>query len=143
MNKLFVYGSLKSDKVQKELFGKVLKSYKAELVNYALYEAEDGFYFIRKAINERVKGYVLEIADYDLRICDAFELCPEMYIREKVECICEENNIEVFAYIRVDDVGNYKKVKNFDSYSRLSEDELIEKEIKMFKEKEHPEFYMK
>ena len=30
MNKLFVYGSLKSEKVQKELFGKVLKSYKAE-----------------------------------------------------------------------------------------------------------------
>lgn len=143
MNKLFVYGSLKSEKVQKELFAKVLKSYEAELINYALYEAEDGYYFIKKELNEIVKGYILELEDYDLKICDAFEECPEMYHREKINCLCEGNSIEVYVYIRVDNVGNYKKVENFDLYSGLSENKLIENEIKIFKEKEHPEFYSK
>ena len=45
MNNLFVYGSLKSEKVQKELFGKKLNMTKATLLNYGLYEAEDGFYY--------------------------------------------------------------------------------------------------
>lgn len=46
MNYLFVYGSLKSKKVQIELFGKEFNTKKAELLDYGLYEAEDGFYFI-------------------------------------------------------------------------------------------------
>lgn len=60
MNYLFVYGSLKSKKVQRELFGKELKTKKAELLDYALYEAEDGFYFIKKQKHKSVKGYILE-----------------------------------------------------------------------------------
>lgn len=83
MNYLFVYGSLKSKKVQRELFGKELNAKKAELLDYALYEAEDGFYFIKKQKHKSVKGYILEIDDYDLKICDAFEMCPDMYERRQ------------------------------------------------------------
>ena len=141
MNHLFVYGTLKSKKVQLELFGKELKTKKAELLDYSLYEAEDGFYFIKEQKDKKVKGYVLEINDYDLKICDAFEMCPDMYQRKEVTAVLDGKTINAFVYIRVDDVGNYKPVENFDSYCKFDEDEFIATEIKEFKEKEHPEFY--
>lgn len=141
MNYLFVYGTLKSKKVQLELFGKELKTKKAELLDYSLYEAEDGFYFIKEQKDKKVKGYVLEINDYDLKICDAFEMCPDMYQRKEVTAVLDGKTINAFVYIRVDDVGNYKHVENFDSYCKFDEDEFIATEIKEFKEKEHPEFY--
>jgi len=143
MNNLFVYGSLKSKKVQIELFGKELDTKKAELLDYGLYEAEDGFYFIKEEKDKKVEGYILEIDDYDLNICDAFEFCPDMYQRKQIKALCNKKIIDAFVYIRVDDVGKYKMVENFDSYSKLSEDEFITTEIKTFKEKEHPEFYKK
>lgn len=142
MNNLFVYGSLKSEKVQKELFGKKLNMTKATLLNYALYEAEDGFYFIKQQQNKSVEGYILEINDYDLKICDAFEMCPSMYQRKEINIMINGKSKNVFVYIRVDDVGNYKIVDNFDSYSKYSEEEFIETEVKEFKEKQHPEFYV-
>ena len=141
MNNLFVYGSLKSKKVQVELFGKELNTTKAELIDYALYEAEDGWYFIKEEKEKRVEGYILEIDDYDLKICDAFEFCPDMYQRKQIKALCNQEIIDAFVYIRVDDVGKYKTVESFDSYSKLSEDEFIATEIKNFKEIEHPEFY--
>ncbi|MBQ3146042.1 MAG: gamma-glutamylcyclotransferase [Clostridia bacterium] len=143
MNHLFVYGTLKSKKVQIELFGKELKTKKAELLGYSLYEAEDGFYFIKEQKDKKVKGYVLEINDYDLKICDAFEMCPDMYQRKEVTAVLDGKTINTFVYIRVDDVGNYIPVENFDSYCKFDEDEFIATEIKEFKEKEHPEFYTK
>lgn len=143
MNYLFVYGSLKSEKVQLELFGKKLSTTKAELLGYALYEAEDGFYFIKEQKESKVQGYILEIDDYSLKICDAFEMCPDMYQRKEIEVVVEDKNRKVFVYIRVDNVGKYKCVDNFDSYSKMSEEELIATDIKEFKEKEYPEFYIK
>lgn len=143
MNNLFVYGSLKSKKVQLELFGKELNTKKAELLDYGLYEAEDGWYFIKEEKDKRVEGYILEMNDYDLEICDAFEFCPDMYQRKLIKSLCNEKIIDAFVYIRVDDVGKCKPVDNFDSYSKLSEDEFIATEIKTFKETEHPEFYKK
>ena len=141
MNNLFVYGALKSKKIQLELFGKELNTKKAELIDFALYEAEDGWYFIKEEKGKRVEGYILEIDDYELKICDAFEFCPDMYQRKQIKVSCNENIIDGFVYIRVDDVGKYKTVDNFESYSKLSEDEFIATEIKNFKEIEHPEFY--
>lgn len=143
MNYLFVYGSLKSEKIQIELFGKKLNTKEAKLIDYALYEAEDGFYFIKEEKGNKVKGCVLEIDDYDLKICDAFEACPDMYQRRKTKVYTNEELIDAYIYIRVDDVGKYKIVKNFNSYSKLTEEELINTEIKKFKENEHPEFYIK
>jgi len=77
MNKIFVYGTLKSPKIQKELFGKELKMYEAILKDYSIYEAEDGWYFIDKKIGNVVNGYVIELDDSCLEICDAFE--PSSY----------------------------------------------------------------
>ncbi len=142
LNYLFVYGSLKSKKVQKELFGKILKSEEAEIIDYALYEAEDGFYFIKEKEKSLVKGFILEISDYDLKICDAFEECPEMYIRQNKKIKINGKNLEAYVYIRKDNVGKYKIIENFDSYSKLTEKELIE-EVRIFKKFEHPEFYEK
>jgi len=141
MNYLFVYGSLKSKKVQRELFERELKSCKAELDNYGLYEAEDGFYFIKKEQNSIIHGELLEMSDLDLKICDAFEFCPQMYRRELINVKVKNQYKEVYVYIRCDDVGNYKKVERNDTFSKLDEDELIATEVKEFKEKEHPEFY--
>lgn len=140
---LFVYGSLKSKKVQKELFGRELKSYSAELRNYALYEAEDGFYFIKESSKNIIQGYLLEIDNFCLKICDAFEECPKMYQRKLVSVYSNGNKKEAYVYIRLDDVGEYKKVENYNTYSRLNEDDFIKFEVRPFKEKEHPEFYKK
>lgn len=142
MNFLFVYGSLKSKEVQKELFGKELKSQKAELKNYALYEAEDGFYFIKESCKDVIKGYLLEINDFDLEICDAFEECPKMYQRKLINVSANGNEKEAYVYIRVDNVGKYKEVKNNNTYSGLDEEDFIKFEVIPFKEKEHPEFYI-
>jgi len=125
------------------LFGKELKTIEAELIDYALFEAEDGFYFIKKEKDKKVKGFILEIDDYDLKICDTFEECPIMYQRRTTKVVCEAKMIDAYVYIRVDDVGSFKYVENYDSFSKLSEDELIKTEIKEFKSKEHPEIYLK
>ncbi|MBE5820477.1 MAG: gamma-glutamylcyclotransferase [Clostridiales bacterium] len=142
MNKLFVYGTLKSKKVQVELLGKELNLKTAEITDYALYEAEDGFYFIKKEKNKSVKGYILEIDDYDLKICDAYEMCPTMYQRKKIKAMCNNEIVQAYVYVRVDEVGKSKFIENFESYCGFNEDEFIATEIKHFKTKEHPEFYL-
>ena len=142
MNYLFVYGTLKSKKVQIELFGKELNSKQAEVFDCGLYEAEDGFYFIKDEKGKRVKGYILEIDDYDLKICDAYEMCPTMYQRKQIKAVTDNEDVLAFVYIRVDEVGESKFIENFDSYCGFNEDEFIATEIKHFKTDEHPEFYL-
>ena len=141
MNRLFVYGTLKSDRIQEALFGEKQKKYEAILNNYSVYEAEDGWYFIKEKKGCNIKGYVIELDDRNLEICDAFEFCPSMYKRERTTVSIENEDVEVFVYNRVDIINNYKEVLDFDTYSKFSEDEVINTEIKEFKEKEHPEFY--
>lgn len=144
MNYLFVYGTLKSPRIQKELLGKELKMQKASLIDFSLFEAQDGYYFVKESpIGEKVEGYLLEINDNDLKIFDAFELCPTMYERKNVKVEANNKLIEAYLYIRIDDVGKYKKVSDFSTLSRLSEDDVILEEIIKFKEIEHPEFYRK
>ena len=141
MNKIFVYGTLKSDKIQKELFGKTLKKYKATLRDYSICEAEDGWYFIKKKPGSSLNGYVIELDDRCLEICDAFEDCPNMYQRKKVLVATEYSEIETYVYIRTDEITNYEEVFKYESYSKFSEEFVINTEIKHFKEIEHPEFY--
>lgn len=141
MNKIFVYGTLKSDKIQYELFGKVLNRFPAKLDNYSLFEAEDGWYFIKENKGKSIDGYVIELNDRDLVICDAFEDCPTMYQRRLIKVLVENKLVEAYVYLRVDNVGKYKEVTDFTKYSKLDEDEVIKTEIKNFKEIEHPEFY--
>ena len=141
MNKIFVYGTLKSAKIQKELFGKELKMYKAILKNYSLCEASDGWYFIKEKFGSNINGYVIELDDRSLEICDAFEYCPNMYQRKSIHVIADNAEIETYVYIKVDNVSDYKEILDYNSYSKYSEEQFINIEIKKFKEIEHPEFY--
>lgn len=141
MNRIFVYGTLKSNKIQKELFGNELKKYKAILKNYAVYEADDGWYFIREKPGSKINGYIIELDDRCLEICDAFEDCPNMYQRKKVSVIVKNKTMETYVYIRADEIKDYKEVLDFESYSKFSEEIIINTEMKNFKEIEHPEFY--
>ena len=141
MNKIFVYGTLKSPKIQKELFGKELKMYEAVLKDYSVYEAEDGWYFIDKKDGNVLYGCVIELDDKCLEICDAFEYCPEMYQRRKISVLVNDKPIETYVYIRVDNIKNHKEVLNYKSFSKFDENFVIDTEIKNFKEIEHPEFY--
>ena len=141
MNKIFVYGTLKSKKIQKKLFGKELKMYDAVLNNYSIYEAFDGWYFIKEKKGSNINGYVIEVDDRCLQICDAFEYCPIMYQRKTTYVSVNKELLETFIYVRVDDVKNYKEVIDFKSFSKFDEDFIINTEIKKFKEIKHPEYY--
>ena len=141
MNKIFVYGTLKSTKIQKELFGKELKMYEAVLEDYAVYEASDGWYFIKEKVGTNINGYIIELDNKSLEICDAFEYCPIMYQRKSIFVKVQNKEIQTYVYIRVDDIKNYKEASNFKSFSKFDEEFVINTEIKKFKEIEHPEFY--
>lgn len=141
MNKIFVYGTLKSKKIQKELFGKELKMYEAILKDYSVYEASDGWYFIKEKEGSNIKGYVIELDNKSLEICDAFEYCPIMYQRKSISVNVQNKEEQTDVYIRVDAIKDYKEVLESKSFSRLNEECFINTEKKKFKKKEHPEFY--
>ncbi len=141
MNKIFVYGTLKSIRVQKELFGKELKMYKAVLEDYSVYEAQDGYYFIKEKVGSNIVGYVIELDDKSLEICDAFEWCPIVYQRKSISVKVQNKEVQTDVYIRVDDISDYKEVLDFKTFSKFDEEFVINTEIKKFKEIEHPEFY--
>lgn len=141
MNKIFVYGTLKSTRIQKELFGKELKMYKAVLEDYSVYEAQDGYYFIKEKVGSNIVGYVIELDDKSLEICDAFEWCPIVYQRKSISVKVQNKEVSTDVYIRVDDINDYKEVLDFKTFSKFDEEFVINTEIKKFKEFEHPEFY--
>lgn len=141
MNKIFVYGTLKSKKIQKELFGTEVKMEKAYLQDYALYEASDGWFFIKPQKGSVLQGFVIELDDRCLKICDAFEYCPDMYQRKKVPIKTEKEEMIVDIYNRVDIIQDDKEITDFNSFSKYSEEDVIATEIKKFKEEEHPELF--
>ncbi len=141
MNKIFVYGTLKSTRIQKELFGKELKMYKAVLEDYSVYEAQDGYYFIKEKVGSNIVGYVIELDDKSLEICDAFEWCPIVYQRKSISVKVQNKEVPTDVYIRVADINDYKEVLDFKTFSKFDEEFVINTEIKKFKEIEHPEFY--
>ena len=126
MKSLFVYGLLKDKKVQQELLGKSLDSSKAKLKDFALYQAEDGYFFIKGTNGENVEGYLLEdLTQKDFEILDAFEVCPTMYQRKTAIAVCDGRETECYVYIRVDDVGKYKRIDDYSIMSGLNEDEMM------------------
>ena len=141
MNKVFVYGTLKSSKILKELFEKKIKKEKAILKDYALYEASDGWFFIKKKTGSFIQGYIIELDDESLKICDAFEYCPTMYERRKVPVSVGNEVKNTYVYYRIDEIKDYKEIFDSNLISKFSEEYVINTEIKNFKEIEHPEFY--
>ena len=86
MNKIFVYGTLKSPKIQKELFGKELKMYEAILKDYSVYEAEDGWYFIDKKIGNDLYGCVIELMIIVLKYVMLLSTALVCIKEEKFQC---------------------------------------------------------
>ncbi len=94
---LFSYGTLQKDKVQLELFGRLLNGLKDTLKGYKLSsieikdetflsKGEQKFQLIAIASNDKndiIEGTVLEISEEELLLADKYE--PEAYKRIKVE----------------------------------------------------------
>src|SRR5215216_1314151 len=94
---LFSYGTLQKDKVQLELFGRVLKGSKDTLKGYrpSSIEIKDGSFLSKgeqkhqriatmsNDKNDRIEGTVFEISEEELLLADKYE--PNDYKRVKVE----------------------------------------------------------
>lgn len=127
--KLFAYGTLTDQTIQKALLGKELAATEAILANFRLYEASDGYYFVQREQGYRVKGVVLTVTEQQLKVIDLWEEVP-VYIREKAT-INTTNGIEdVFIYTRPFITGVPVKEPKI---SALSEEDIL-KEIHLFKE---------
>ena len=98
MHKLFVYGTLKSEMVQKKLLGHVLESYDAKLQGYSINIAEEYYNLVP---NEGccVKGRVLLVSETDLLYIDQWEEVP-FYLRKEVVVNSQYGNETVYAYIK-------------------------------------------
>ena len=82
MHKLFVYGTLKSEMVQKKLLGHVLESYDAKLQGYSINIAEE-YYNLVPNEGGCVKGLVLLVSETDLLYIDQWEEVP-FYLKKGV-----------------------------------------------------------
>lgn len=132
MNKelLFVYGTLKDKDVQKLLFDKELNFIKARLSDWAVFEDDDGYYYISRSKGDVVEGLVLELNIKQLEIADKWEEVP-IYNREKVKVIINEPNKKetVWAYTK-ENYENNKKVSDR-TLSKKSKDEVLD-EVRKF-----------
>jgi AIG2-like family. len=102
MHKLFVYGTLKSEMVQKKLLGHVLDSYDAKLQGYSINIAEE-YYNLVPNEGGCVKGLVLLVSETDLLYIDQWEEVP-FYLKKEVVVNSQYGNEIVYAYIKKDDI---------------------------------------
>ena len=100
MHKLFVYGTLKSEMVQKKLLGHVLESYDAKLQGYSINIAEE-YYNLVPNEGGCVKGLVLLVSETDLLYIDQWEEVP-FYLRNEVLVTSKYGDEKVYAYIKRD-----------------------------------------
>lgn len=96
---IFSYGTLQNDKVQLNLFGRILNGYKDSLKGYRLssieikdeliFSSNEEKYFhtviISDNLNDTVDGTVYEISEEELLKADRYE--PENYKRFKTELV--------------------------------------------------------
>lgn len=101
---LFVYGTLRDDRIQQALLGRVVHGEPAMLSGWAVHCSEDGFLFIKPAAAGQVPGLVLRLSPTELQIVDAWEDVP-LYIRERVLVSCPAGEREVWTYTRRDGEG--------------------------------------
>ena len=104
MHKLFVYGTLKSEMVQKKLLGHVLESYDAKLQGYFVNIAEE-YYNLVPNEGGCVKGRVLLVSETDLLYIDQWEEVP-FYLKEEVLVKSLYGYEKVFVYIKQDKEKN-------------------------------------
>jgi gamma-glutamylcyclotransferase (GGCT)/AIG2-like uncharacterized protein YtfP len=84
MEKLFVYGTLKQAKVQKEILGRTIQGIQVSLANYTKTTIEiegETYPFLKKQKDSYISGLILEISKEELLLLDEFE--TDAYIRKK------------------------------------------------------------
>ncbi len=104
---LFSYGTLQKEKVQIELFGRILQGSGDTLIGYKVstIEIKDESFLLKgekkyqltaviSKDNDNIKGTVFEITEEDLRLADKYE--PVNYKRVKVVL---ESGKEAWIYI--------------------------------------------
>lgn len=127
MHKLFVYGTLKSEMVQKKLLGHVLEFYDAKLQGYSINIAEE-YYNLVPNKGGCVKGLVLLVSETDLLYIDQWEEVP-FYLRKEVVVNSQYGDETVYAYIKKDDE---KSVKLVDDIETVSNNVNLERDIDEF-----------
>lgn len=115
MYKLFVYGTLKSEMVQKKLLGHVLESYDAKLHGYSINIAEE-YYNLVPNEGGCVKGLVLLVSETDLLYIDQWEEVP-FYLRNEVLVTSKYGDEKVYAYIKRDTEKSVKLVNDIETVS--------------------------
>ena len=115
MHKLFVYGTLKSEMVQKKLLGHVLESYDAKLQGYSVNIAEE-YYNLVPNEGGCVKGRVLLVSETDLLYIDQWEEVP-FYLKEEVLVKSQYGDEKVYVYIKKDDEKSVKLVNDIETVS--------------------------
>ena len=96
METLFVFGTLRFSKYQKEAFGRAKKGIPDILPGYVRGQRKwrgELYPVIRKKKNYSVRGLVLHMSKKELKRCDAYE--DEMYIRKRVRL---KSGLRVWVY---------------------------------------------
>ncbi|RJP46787.1 MAG: gamma-glutamylcyclotransferase [Armatimonadetes bacterium] len=100
MEKLFSYGTLQEEKVQKKIIGRSVSATKDTLRKYKLSEIEienEIFPIIQPEKNSIVEGSILDLTQEELRKTDEYEGVD--YKRIKVAL---ESGIEAWVYVKND-----------------------------------------
>lgn len=85
MEKLFVYGTLKKEKIQKQVFGRSVEGVKDILENYSKSHIKIEnkiFPAIIQNLNSTLKGKIISITQRELKLIDDYE--TNAYQRKKV-----------------------------------------------------------
>lgn len=122
MNRLFVYGTLKSKEVQKKLLWHTLDSYKATLYGYSINKAEE-YYNAVKSNGSFIKGEVLLVSSEDLLRIDQWEEVP-LYLKEKVTVQTTSGKEFAYIYLKKDKEDSVELVDNIISLSNSNDLDL-------------------
>ena len=127
MYKLFVYGTLKLESVQKKLLGHTLESYDAKLQGYSVNIAEEYYNVVP---NEKgcIIGKVLLINEEDFLRIDQWEEIP-LYLKAQVVVNSQFGDENVYIYIKKD---IDTKIELRDDIEYTSNNENLEEVIEDF-----------
>lgn len=107
---LFVYGTLKDERILRTLVGKTFKRKQAVLKNYKKFAPRSGFPYILPATDHSVKGLLLMDVDKEsLETIDKYEHEGSYYFRRKIKVSLSNGKV----------IDAYTYVGNVDSLSRI------------------------
>jgi len=92
--RLFVYGTLRYAKYQREAFGRVTKGKRSVLTHFARSVGANRYFIIRPKRRSRVNGLVIVVTNPVLRQIDAYE---QGYVRKKVR-LTDDTDAWTYTY---------------------------------------------